>query len=89
VDAPTFFDAVVGNCVQQIQGNGYSYGSVAPCSQCFDNSVNLSVACKGMIDCVASSWPCTGNCWTDCRDSVGGSGVVDTCVSNLTNAACQ
>jgi hypothetical protein len=33
-------------------------------------------------------WPCSGNCRTQCLNSVGGSGVVDMCVSALITAAC-
>jgi hypothetical protein len=91
VDAVSVADAPTtgGNCVEQIKSNGYVFGTVAPCSQCKDNSVDLAGTCRSMIDCLASAWPCTGDCWTNCRNSVGGSGVVDICASNLTNAACQ
>jgi hypothetical protein len=84
-DAPT----TGGNCVQQIKSNGYVFGTVPACSQCKDNNVELVDVCKGMIDCLAPKWPCTGNCWNECLNTVGGSGVVSGCVTALTNAACQ
>jgi hypothetical protein len=83
-DAPT----TGGNCVQQIKSNGYVFGAVPACSQCKDNNVELVDVCKGMIDCLAPKWPCTGNCWNECLNTVGGSGVVSGCVTALTNAAC-
>jgi hypothetical protein len=86
VDAPT----TGGNCVQQIKSNGYAFGTVPACSQCKDSSSNsLEPDCKGMIDCLAPKWPCTGNCWTECHNTVAGGQVVADCVTALTNAACQ
>jgi hypothetical protein len=85
-DAPT----TGGNCVQQIKSNGYASGTVPACSQCKDSSGNsLEPDCKGMIDCLAPKWPCTGNCWTECHNTVAGGQVVADCVTALTNAACQ
>jgi hypothetical protein len=89
VDAPILLDTSGRNCVQEIQSNGYAFGSVAPCSQCKDtNDVSLALDCTGMIDCLASNWPCTGNCWTECHNLVAGGQPVADCVTALTNAAC-
>jgi hypothetical protein len=41
-----------------------------------------------MIDCLGLSWPCTGNCWNNCLNSVTGNSILNTCVTNLTQAAC-
>jgi hypothetical protein len=66
----------------------YSFPPAPACSACFDNSTPLDAKCRGMIDCLEPLWPCTGNCFTNCLNSVGGSGVVAGCVSALTTAAC-
>jgi hypothetical protein len=76
------------NCVGAIQAGGYAFAGVAPCSDCHDNSLSLADKCVGMVDCMAASWPCTGNCATMCLNSVGGSGPVNSCVSALISAAC-
>jgi hypothetical protein len=84
-----------GTCLQQIVNAGYSSGAIAPCSSCHDNSIDLTTECQDMITCLLtaapSSAPCTGSesCHTTCLNSVGGSAVVDTCVTNLVNDACK
>jgi hypothetical protein len=84
-DAPT----TGGNCIQQIQSNGYAFGTVPACSQCKDNGVDLAQKCKDMIDCLAPKWPCTNDCVTTCLNEAQGSSVVGNCVSALTSAGCQ
>jgi hypothetical protein len=76
------------NCVVAIQNAGYAFPPADPCSACKDNGISLQTKCEGMIDCLASMWPCTGNCHTQCLNTVGGSGVLDACVSALTTASC-
>jgi hypothetical protein len=92
VDATSVADAptIGGNCVDQIKNNGYAFGTVPACSQCKDSNNNsFEPDCKGMIDCLAPKWPCTGNCWNECHNSVTGGQVVGDCVTALTTAACQ
>jgi len=79
---------MAGNCVNDIQANGYSAGTAAPCSACNDNGKSLETECEAVIDCVAPQWPCTGNCLTQCYNMSGASGPVMSCVSALTTAAC-
>jgi hypothetical protein len=90
-DATVLLDGSAVGCIGQIKSNGYAFTGVAACSACNDNGNPKIDECKGMIDCLALVWPCAAgeNCWTNCRNSVGGSSVVETCVSNLTNAACN
>ncbi len=88
-------DSAPVSCIQQIIDAGYSSGSSDPCSSCHDNTVSLSTECQTMITCLLtsgpSSTPCTGSgsCHTSCLNTVGGSGVLDTCVTNLVNDACN
>jgi hypothetical protein len=55
---------------------------------CKDNTADLSTKCEDMIDCIEKSYPCTGNCETNCLNMSGGSGVLSTCVNALITAAC-
>ncbi len=77
-----------GNCLSQVVRNGYACGTAPACSACKDNQTSLTDKCQGMLDCYASKYPCTGNCPTDCLNSVGGSGPVKACVDALQAAAC-
>jgi len=77
-----------GNCINDIQANGYSAGTAPPCSACKDNGKSLQTECEAVIDCVAPQWPCSGNCLTQCYNMAGASGPVMACVSALTMAAC-
>ncbi|HXJ21503.1 MAG TPA: hypothetical protein VMT03_14845 [Polyangia bacterium] len=76
------------NCIDSIRQMGYAFSPAAPCSMCKDNSTDLSAKCESMIDCMEKSYPCTGNCETNCLNMAGGSGVVSTCVNALVGAAC-
>jgi len=80
-----------GNCIDDLIGAGYSEPSVDPCSACHDNETKLADKCMAMIDCLETVWPCaaSANCWTECRNKAGGSGILETCVHNLTAAACM
>lgn len=77
-----------GNCLTTVQAAGYSSGS-AMCSSCRDNSTPLADKCMAMVDCMASQWPCSGNCETNCLNMVAGSGIVANCVDALVTAACN
>src|SRR5438093_773414 len=76
-------------------GDGYSATGVGPCSACHDNDSQLGAKCTMMIDCLAATSPvCTtpnspNNCWPECRNKAGGSGVLETCVRNLVTAYCM
>ncbi|HSS37869.1 MAG TPA: hypothetical protein VLT58_03795, partial [Polyangia bacterium] len=76
------------NCVDSIRQMGYAYPGAPACSMCKDNTADLSTKCTTMIDCIAKSYPCTGNCETNCLNMSGGSGVLSTCVNTLVAAAC-
>jgi hypothetical protein len=67
--------------------NGYICNGMS-CASCRDNDTSLEDKCRKMVDCLQASWPCTGNCWLECFNKSGGSGVLDTCVKLLQNAAC-
>jgi hypothetical protein len=88
-------DGAAVACIQQIVNAGYSSGVIAPCSSCHDNSIILTTQCENMITCLLTSGPlsgpCTGSgsCHTNCLNGVGGSAVVDTCVTNLVSDACN
>jgi len=77
-----------GNCIADIQANGYKAGTAPACSACNDNGKSLATQCEAVIDCVEPQWPCTGNCLTQCYNMAGASGPVMSCVSALTTAAC-
>ena len=83
------------NCIQQIVDNGYASGIIPACSSCSDNGTSLQSKCEGTITCLLTSNAggfCkddTGNCRTNCLNSVGASGVVATCVANLVSDACK
>jgi hypothetical protein len=79
--------ADAGRCVAQMVSAGYTSGSLA-CSTCSENGDSLEAKCKSMIDCVATNWPCTGNCHSNCLNTAQGDGVVDTCVTDLVRTAC-
>jgi hypothetical protein len=76
-----------GNCVTKIQQGGYAYGTAPACSACKDNSTSLQTKCEAVIDCLASKYPCTSNCQTECYNAAGASGPVMTCVDALMMAA--
>jgi len=76
------------NCVDSIRQMGYAYSPAPPCSMCKDNTTSLATKCEAMIDCIAKSYPCTGNCEINCLNMSGGSGVLSTCVNALVTAAC-
>jgi hypothetical protein len=76
-----------GGCIAAIIAGRYAFPPAAPCSACNDNGMSLADKCMGMIDCLTSCTSGNGNCQTNCLNSVGGSGVLATCVNNLT-AAC-
>jgi hypothetical protein len=84
----SLFDGVPGNCAEQIQSNGYAFGTVPACSACNASGSSRESGCKTMIDCLASHWPCEGNCWNECLNTAGDA-VVGACATALTNAACQ
>jgi len=83
-----------GSCIEKFRTNGYSLGtdaSPAACSSCMENMISREAPCKAMIDCVAPGWPACARgtgCWTTCQNNSGSNSVVETCVANLTNAAC-
>ena len=87
-DAATPPDSAGNNCLSQVVSNGYACGSTPACGACKDNQTSLADKCQRMLDCYASKYPCTGNCPTDCLNSVGGSGPVKACVEALQTAAC-
>ena len=90
IDGKSPYVVDAGNCVAQIQANGYAFPPAAPCSSCRDNNLSLEGKCKAMIDCLESRFPCTSStCNSQCLNNVGGSSVVDTCAKALTNAACR
>jgi hypothetical protein len=76
-----------GNCITEIQAAGYSSGGRA-CASCVDHAVSLASKCRLMVDCLAPSWPCSGNCWSECLNMFGDA-TLDTCVRGLTTAACM
>ena len=83
-----------GSCIEKFRTNGYSLGtdaSPAACSSCIENLISREAPCKAMIDCVALGWPSCARgstCWTTCQNNSGSNSVVETCVANLTRAAC-
>ena len=77
------------NCVDEIRVMGYAFPPAQPCSMCKDNQTSLETKCEGYIDCLASKYPCTSNCATECLNMVGGSGVLSTCVNALITASCN
>jgi hypothetical protein len=77
------------NCITDLQTNGYTAGTAAPCSACNDNGKSLETQCEAVIDCLAPQWPCSGNCLTQCYNMAGASGPVMSCVTALTTAACM
>jgi hypothetical protein len=76
------------NCVDAIRDNGYAYSGAQPCSACLDNGINRSAACQAVIDCLADSYPCSGNCVINCENNAGANTVVKLCVENLYTASC-
>jgi len=74
------------NCITQIIAAGYTAGTAPPCSACKENGTSLATKCTGMLDCLAP--PKTSVDFTNCLNSVGGSGPLVTCVSALTTAGC-
>jgi hypothetical protein len=77
-----------GNCLTQLIANNYVCGSTPPCSACKDNSTSKAAECQAVLDCLGASYPCTGNCTTECFNKNGGNGPVQTCVTALQTAAC-
>lgn len=82
------FGLADGNCITEIQTNGYASGTAPACSACKDNGKSLQTECEAVIDCMEPQWPCTGNCLTQCYNMSGASSPVMSCVSALTTAAC-
>lgn len=74
------------NCITAIQAANYSVGSLR-CADCKENTVSRESTCIALVDCLGASWPCTGNCATDCRNKVVANSVVQGCVDALTAAA--
>jgi hypothetical protein len=77
-----------GNCLTRLIANNYVCGSAPPCSACKDNSTSKAVECQAVLDCIEASYPCSGNCTTECFNKNGGNGPVQTCVTALQTAAC-
>ena len=85
------------SCVQKLKENGYALAvktdsGVQACSECKDNTSPLETACKKMIDCLVSVWPCAQNdlCWNNCMNIAGSGGtVLGACAANLTNKTCS
>ncbi|HEX7499142.1 MAG TPA: hypothetical protein VF524_02445 [Polyangia bacterium] len=77
-----------GNCLGQVISNNYACGDVPPCSACKDNSTSKSAECQAVINCIEASYPCTGNCTTECFNKNGGNAPVQVCVKALQAAAC-
>jgi hypothetical protein len=84
-------------CIQSFKSNGYavssSDGGIKACSECKTSSGNsLETNCKGMIDCLVTSWVCnsrSASCWTNCRNNTPGADmVVDDCAAALVSKAC-
>jgi hypothetical protein len=67
--------------------NGYAATGAMPCSACTENGMSREMPCKAMIDCLEMSFPCTGNCYSQCRNSASVSGPTETCVTALLTAA--
>jgi hypothetical protein len=88
-DAGTPLPDSAGNCLSQVISNGYACGSTPPCSACKDNQTSKTAECQGVLDCLEASYPCTGNCETECFNKNGGNGPVQTCVNALQTAACS
>jgi hypothetical protein len=95
-DSPVVVDAsgidASANCIQRIIDQGYTSGTVPACSACHDNAVSLSNECQSMISCLETSGPCYGaseDCHIACKNSVGGSSVLDDCVTALVADACH
>ena len=76
------------NCLSQLIATKYVCGSIPPCSACKDNSTSIAAECQAVIDCIQASYPCAGNCTTECFNKNGGNGPVQTCVKALQAAAC-
>jgi hypothetical protein len=88
LDAATLPSSDGGNCISAVIGNGYSCGSAAPCSACNSNGTSLELKCQSALKCIEAKWPCSNNCLTECYNSVGADGVVQSCVAALQTAAC-
>jgi hypothetical protein len=76
------------NCIDAIRQMNYAYPGAPACSMCTDNGSSLATKCESMIDCMAKSYPCTGNCETNCLNMANGTGVLQTCVDALIGASC-
>jgi hypothetical protein len=76
------------NCVETIRMDGYAHPGAQPCAACTDNTVNRSAVCRTVIDCLASAYPCIGNCETNCQNNAGATTVVEACVDALVSASC-
>ena len=72
------------NCVDNIMLMGYAYPGAMPCSACIENGMSREALCKQMLDCLETSYPCTGNCYLMCRN-MGVSGPTEQCVTALTD----
>jgi hypothetical protein len=67
--------------------NGYASPPAMPCSACLENGMSRETQCKAMLDCLDTNYPCTGNCYTGCRNTNGVSGPSEACVMALLSAA--
>jgi hypothetical protein len=76
------------NCADAIALAGYSATGAQPCSACKENGADKSVACKAVIDCLDTKYPCgsANNCALQCNNSGGADSVVSVCVNALLTA---
>ena len=88
IDTRISLDSTPVNCLEAIKVNGYAFPPANPCSACKENSVSRETICVAMIDCLAAKYPCTGNCWSDCRNKAGANSISELCATDLKNAAC-
>lgn len=98
--APDLADAAFDapSCIQNFKSSGYSVttsgdGGIKACSECKTSGGNsLETPCKGMVDCLVTSWVCNSraaSCWTNCRNTTPNADmVVDDCVAALVSKAC-
>lgn len=80
-------DTAAANCVQQIINNGYSFGTIPPCSVCVENQTSRAKQCADIIDCLQVHYPCTGNCTNTCNNAAQASSIAIGCAYALTTAA--
>ena len=72
------------NCVDDHHLAGYASPPAMPCSACMENGMSRETPCKAMLDCLEASFPCTGNCYSQCRNyCVVTAALTETCVMAL------